>query len=350
MQLPALEIIDPALLPRPDYDAAYERGLVSDHYEVRRGYHVMRREGTLTSYLMYSVSGQGFVRDRENRAIRLGPGDVALIEAQTYQEYGIWPRAHHWHCHWVHFDAQPHWAHWLPLSQAVGLEGVSYAHIPSLALQRQVGDLFFELQWQRLRPEVWRHALALNLLERILILIQSGGQGRPALDARVSRVLDAIEASAHAPLSSSELAAIAGLSPSRLAFLFRKQTGLSILGAIHRARLQLAQHALEEPFASLKDAAERSGFQSPYSFSNWFLKQTGLRPSEYRSQALERRPALRPMKKSWLEPQSAPQRVAPYASGAEQMLSKAAAPCSGLPVASPRAACPRRVQKMASAM
>ena len=229
-------------------------------------------------------------------------GDLALIEAQTYQEYGIWPRTQHWHCHWVHFDSQPHWTHWLPLSTPAGLEGVSFAHIASRALRRQIGDLFFELQTQRLRPEVWRHALSLNLLERILILIHSGGQGARSLDARVSRVLEAIETNAHAPLSSAELAAIAGLSPSRLAHLFRKQTGLSLLGAVHRARLRVAQHALQEPFATLKDAAERSGFQSPYSFSNWFLKQTGLRPGEYRAKSLERKPALRPQGKRWLEP------------------------------------------------
>lgn len=52
MPVPTVEIIDPTALPKPGYDAQYERGLVSDYYEVRRGYHVMRRQGTLTSYLM----------------------------------------------------------------------------------------------------------------------------------------------------------------------------------------------------------------------------------------------------------------------------------------------------------
>ena len=69
MPAPALEIIDPIALPKPGYDAAYERGLVSDYYEVRRGYPVMRRKGTLTSHLICSASGRGFVSDRHNRAI-----------------------------------------------------------------------------------------------------------------------------------------------------------------------------------------------------------------------------------------------------------------------------------------
>ncbi len=304
MPVPTVEIIDTTALPKPTYDAEYERGLVSDYYEVRRGYHVMRRSGTLTSYLMYSVSGQGFFRDRRNRVIRLSKGDLALIQAQTYQEYGIWPESQHWNCHWVHFDAQPHWTHWLPLSSSPGLDGVSFAHVASRSLQNQVSDLFFELQTQRTRPEVWRHALSLNLLERILILAHSTGSVARPVDPRVWRVLQAIETTApHAP-SSAELGAVAGLSPSRLSYLFKQQTGMSILAAVNRVRLRVAQYALHEPGASLDDAAARSGFQSPYSFSNWYLKQTGQRPGEYRRKWLERKRAVRPVDKTWLRPLS----------------------------------------------
>lgn len=304
MPVPTVEIIDPTALPKPGYDAQYERGLVSDYYEVRRGYHVMRRQGTLTSYLMYTVSGQGFCRDRHHRVIRVRRGDFALIEAQAYQEYGIWPESAHWNCHWVHFDAQPHWAHWLPLEGASGLEHVSVAHLSSRSLQHQVSDLFFELQTQRTRPEIWRHALALNLLERILILARASGSSSRPVDPRIWRVLQAIETSAPLAASAAELAAVAGLSPSRLAYLFKQQTGLSILDAVNRVRLRLAQYALHETGTSLADAAERAGFQSPYSFSNWFVKQTGLRPGEYRRKWLERKPAIRPEKKAWLRPLS----------------------------------------------
>jgi hypothetical protein len=161
------------------YDAPYERGFVSDYYAARRGYHVMRRKGTLTSYLVYSVSGLGFVRDPHNRVLRVQRGDLVLIEPQTYQEYGVWRESSHWNCHWVHFDAEPHWTHWLPCLRAPLERRELRAHqLASGAAQ--VSDLFFELQNQRTRPEIWRHALALNLLERILILARSNdGASRP---------------------------------------------------------------------------------------------------------------------------------------------------------------------------
>jgi hypothetical protein len=86
-----------------------------------------------------------------------------------------------------------------------------------------------------------------------------------------------------------------------LGYVFKQQAGMSIRGAVNRVRLRIARHALQETGASLEQIAERSGFQSPYSFSNWFVKQTGLRPGEYRRRWLARKPATRP-DKPWLSP------------------------------------------------
>jgi AraC family transcriptional regulator of arabinose operon len=307
MRNPSIEIIDSTVLRKRADDAAYEPGLVSDYYEVRRGYQVVRRAGSLTSYLMYTVSGEGYFRDARDRVLRVHRGDFALVEAQSYQEYGIWPQSSRWHAHWVHFDPQPHWSHWVPLSMPSGLKAVSYAHISARSVQRQVSDLFFELQLQRTRPEPWRHALALNLLERILILARGTASTSRPVDARIWNVLRAIETSSpHAP-SAAELSDIAGLSPSRLAHLFKQHTGMSLLAAINRVRLRTAQFALEQAGTTLAEVAERTGFQSPYSFSNWFLKHSGQRPGEYRRHFTERRRALRP-DEPWILPRTKPAR------------------------------------------
>jgi AraC family transcriptional regulator of arabinose operon len=278
-----IEIVGEDELPRPQPDAWYDRGLVSDYYEVRQGYHIIRRRGSTTSYLVYSVSGVGFFRDARDRVIRLGPGDVALLQARTYQEYGIWPKSDHWACHWVHFDAQPGWSFWLPLAQRSGVEGLTVAHIESKGAHQQLNDLFFALHSEAKRGEVWSTASALNLLERILIVVRTSADRPEAmvLDSRVSRVLQTIETSAPRAPSMAELSRIAGLSPSRLASVFKQHTGISILAAVNRVRLRAARHALQDPAATLHDVAERCGFRSPYSFSNWYLKQTGLRPGEY---------------------------------------------------------------------
>jgi AraC family transcriptional regulator of arabinose operon len=289
MPLPTVEIVDATALPRPSYDVYCEPGLVSDFYQVRRGYHIIRRKGSATSYLVYTMSGCGFFRDAKDRLIRVGRGDLVLVEPHTYQEYGTWPRSNHWKCHWVHFDAQPHWFHWVPLAQKTGLNGVTMIQIASRAAQNQLTNLLFELHNERKRSDVWQNAVALHVLERILILARRSGENIPTttVDPRVSRVLEVIESSAPDAPTAAELTRAAGLSRSRLASLFRQSTGISILAAVNRVRLRAAQHALQEQGLSITEVAEQAGFQSPFSFSNWYLKQTGIRPREYRRRWLE---------------------------------------------------------------
>lgn len=281
---PAVQIVDSGTLPRPQWDAWCEPGLVSDYYQVTQGYHIIRRRGTPTSYMVYTTAGSGFFRDARDRMIRVRRGDLVLVDARAYQEYGILPRAPAWRCHWVHFDAQPHWTHWLPLPKATGLSAVSFAHVRSRAAQRRLADLFFELHTERKRHEVWRQALALNVLERILIVAhgtEDVGTTRHK-DPRIWRVLEAMERDAPRSVNVAAYAELAGLSPSRLEHLFKQQTGVSIRTAVNRVRLRAAQHALQESGVKLAEAAGRAGFESPYSFSNWFTRQTGMRPSEYR--------------------------------------------------------------------
>ena len=270
-------------LPRPGSDATCCPGLVSNYNELGRGHHIVRRRGTPTSYLVYSVSGFGFFRDSRNRALQIGPGDLALLQAGNYQEYGISPTSRQWACHWVHFDVQPHWWPWIPLANRVELQGLSLAHIKSPSIQQQLSSLFFMLHDERRRPDLWGTASALNVLERILIVARTNAEGGEALvaDSRISRVLQAIEAAGPPAPSLAQLSRIASLSPSRLAHVFKEQTGISILAAVNRVRLSAAQLALQDSSATLQEAAERCGFASPYSFSKWFLKQTGLRPGEY---------------------------------------------------------------------
>ncbi|HTV20884.1 MAG TPA: helix-turn-helix domain-containing protein [Polyangiaceae bacterium] len=285
----AVEIVDESVLRRPAYDVHYDRGLVSAYYQLRQGYHIIRRRGSATSYLVYSVSGCGFFRDARDHLIRVGRGDLVLVEAHTYQEYGICPDATHWKCHWVHFDAQPHWLHWLPFPVRTGLQGVTSTHLESRSSQSQITDLFFRLHNEGKRTEAWSHALALNVLEQILIVARTSATDASVkpVDPRVSRVWQVIETCAPDPPGMAELSRVAGLSPSRLAFVFKQNTGISILAAVNRVRLRAAQHALQEPGTSVGEAAERAGFQSPYSFSNWYLKQTGMRPAEYRKRWIE---------------------------------------------------------------
>jgi AraC family transcriptional regulator, arabinose operon regulatory protein len=292
---PTSEIVDDTQRRSPPSKVHDERGPVSSFDQWKQGHHIIRRKGSVTSYLTYSIAGCGFFRDAKAQLIRTGPGDLVLVEANAYQEYGIWPGESQWECHWVHFDAPPHWLHWLPLPGRTGLHGVSSMHVEGQTPQRQIHDLFLQLHDKCKKGDIWSHALALNVLEQILILAHTSAADASTQsdDPRVSRVWEMIERCAPDPPRKAELSRVAGLSPSRLTVVFKQNTGMSILAAVNQVRLRAAQRALQEPGTTMSEVAERAGFQSPYSFSNWFLKQTGLRPAKYRKRWFEMRSATR---------------------------------------------------------
>lgn len=283
-----VEMVDESVLPRPPYDVYCAPGLVSAYYENGPAYHMIRRKGSASSYLTYSVSGSGFFRDCDNRLLRTEPGDLVLVDAQSYQEYGTYPGAREWKCHWVHFDAQPHWVHWLPLPVRTGLRGVSSLQVEARSAP-QLGGLFSELHEECRRTETSSSLATLDVLERILIVARMGATDAPTtpLDPRIARVWQLIESSSPNSPSPEALSRVAGISHSRLACVFKQTTGITILAAVNRVRLRAAQRALQEVGTTVSVAAERAGFQSPYSFSNWYLKQTGSRPAEYRKRWFE---------------------------------------------------------------
>ena len=78
------------------------------------------------------------------------------------------------------------------------------------------------------------------------------------------------------------LARACGLSRSRLAELFREQTGASPLAFLELQRLRRARELLEHTALGLAEIAEAVGFSSPFYLSLRFKKQYGVSPRGYR--------------------------------------------------------------------
>lgn len=64
--------------------------------------------------------------------------------------------------------------------------------------------------------------------------------------------------------------------------LIRQATGLSALKLMHRKMLDIAKTKLAEPDKRMVEIADELGFQQPQNFSNWFKKQEGCTPLQYR--------------------------------------------------------------------
>lgn len=86
------------------------------------------------------------------------------------------------------------------------------------------------------------------------------------------------------PIRESDLARIAGLSPSAFSRSFRRHTGLTLVQFITRLRINFAcQMMMNDEALRITDACFASGFNNLSNFNRQFLRQKGMTPSLFRS-------------------------------------------------------------------
>lgn len=108
-------------------------------------------------------------------------------------------------------------------------------------------------------------------------------------DKNLSRALDAFHKSPTDGWTVETLAQAAGMSRTSFAVQFQKTMDMTPLEYVTGWRMELAKRVLQEPCASLTEAAENAGYSSDSSFTRVFKKETGMTPAEFRkSQSLAR--------------------------------------------------------------
>lgn len=110
------------------------------------------------------------------------------------------------------------------------------------------------------------------------------------LDDRIARVLDAMNRHMAESITVRDLAAVAGLSPSRFAHLFRRTVGVSPLRHLHAMRMARAQQLLARSSLPIRDVMRQVGWKDPSHFSKDFKRRFGVAPRRYRGQYDESAP------------------------------------------------------------
>jgi AraC-like DNA-binding protein len=108
---------------------------------------------------------------------------------------------------------------------------------------------------------------------------------------RLAGVLAAIESRLGEPLTRSDMARVAGLSPTRFHAVFVAATGLAPMAWLRYVRLRRARELLGSSDLPIGEIASRCGFASPYHFSRLFHRHEGSTPSAWRA-GLQRDPLL----------------------------------------------------------
>jgi AraC-like DNA-binding protein len=102
------------------------------------------------------------------------------------------------------------------------------------------------------------------------------------MDACVLKIMDTIDKSSVDELSLPSLCRIVNLSPSRLRYLFKRETGHSPIQYVKAHRMKCAERLLRTTFLSVKQVAFLSGGKDVSYFVREFKKQYGVSPSDFR--------------------------------------------------------------------
>src|SRR5688572_31508154 len=102
------------------------------------------------------------------------------------------------------------------------------------------------------------------------------------MDTRIAHTIERMEACIDRDVPVSALAASVNLSPSRLAYLFRRETGLPPARYLHRLRMERARVLLERTFLTVKEVMAFVGVNDPSHFSRDFRRYHGLPPTGLR--------------------------------------------------------------------
>lgn len=102
------------------------------------------------------------------------------------------------------------------------------------------------------------------------------------LDPRIIKVLEMMNLNLHRELSIGRMAASVNLSYSRLAHLFKSETGMTPLNYLKRLRIEKARELLETTFLTNQQIIIRVGLGDESHFTRDFKKAYGLSPRRYR--------------------------------------------------------------------
>lgn len=254
--------------------------LLADHYIEAEGYWTRRPEGMSDWLITYTVSGEGEFRIG-GRTFRCRGGDVCLLKADTPHEYGT-PAGQIWDVVWAHFIPS---LNDLKRVQLPELEpGFVLQTVESSFARKRIYRAFQRIIFDARQMKPFWEELCQGAIEEILLLLAQ--HASVPLDPRIEKALAYLTERMTEPITVAQVAAFVGLSPSRLAHLFKRQTGEPVLETLNRMRLRQAALLLQHTHSSASEIALDVGFQNYNHFLNQFKGAYGVTPSAFRKSRL----------------------------------------------------------------
>ncbi|WP_029192754.1 AraC family transcriptional regulator [Paenibacillus harenae] len=134
----------------------------------------------------------------------------------------------------------------------------------------------------------YRQAVLLQLQHILLLLgraaypAESEAPAPSSLPGWMKETLTYIDEHPESPLSLSQLAKRASVTPAHFSRVFKKLTGMNVTEYVTTKRILRAKELLIASDANIAEIAERCGFESLPHFHRMFKKLTGMTPSHYK--------------------------------------------------------------------
>lgn len=260
--------------------------LVSFHHRAVAG---ATGEGTMDAWIMgMTLSGRADMRVARE-PMPSTPGTLVVLRPRTFNSWMV-PDAlpgrgiAHWECVYCSFVPRPHWIPWLRFPEV--LPGYSLMRFPSRSLTGAIRSELLRVHALATGGARDGQELALNALEKALLLARSGVDGGTAEDAamdpRIRRALDHLHAHLGKPIRLASLASLSDMSRSHLAALFKAQVGASPLAYHERLRIEDAARRLRMSYESVDGIASSLGFCDAKYFAKRFQRLMGETPRRFR--------------------------------------------------------------------
>jgi len=174
--------------------------------------------------------------------------------------------------------------------QAACVELVLCLPIHDLLLQHIALVLQTALTAEDMAGQLYAAALAEALVGHVLRRYAAARPARPEATGglapyKLRRTLAYIQAHLEEPVSLTTLAAVAQMSPTHFAHLFKHATGLAPHQYVLRCRMEQAKRLLAETDLSLLDIVAQVGCADHSHFTALFHKHVTMTPKAYRNHA-----------------------------------------------------------------
>ena len=274
------------VLPRPVMAAVGSHALIgglmptdAGYFPQARGHRRERPAGVDQAIFIYCIMGAGWCEIAGQRHT-VGAGDLLVIPPYVPHSYGA-DSARPWSIYWLHGKG----AKLRAFLDDLGVTAA--APLIRMGENLQLVSLYEEIvetvehgyaQHQLLcASQAFRHLLAVMIRSR-----RESQAELPDTRFKVTQTIAYMKQHLDEPLKLDALAALAGLSRSQYAALFKEQTGYTPMDYFTRLRIHRACQWLDTSDLSVKAVAAKLGYEDPLYFSRVFRTVNAVSPLQYR--------------------------------------------------------------------